>query len=219
MLLFDLYGTLVDPLSVDAELGRLLGDAAGHDLARLWRAKQLDYSFRLTIMGHYQDFRWVTERAFHDAVSTLGLPQSPTVFPTPTDLYDHLQPHPDTRLGLQSLKRDGHTLAVLSNGTASMIGNCLTNNDLRDSFSTLISADDVGAYKPSARVYRHAAQVLGRPIDELRLISSNPFDVIGAKTAGMHTAWVNRSGTTFDSIGAPPDVTVASLADLREPAP
>ena len=85
--------------------------------------------------------------------------------------------------------------------------------------STLISADDVGASKPSARVYRHAAQVLGRPIDELRLISSNPFDVIGAKTAGMHTAWVNRSGTTFDSIGAPPDITVASLADLREPAP
>jgi 2-haloacid dehalogenase len=216
VLLFDLYGTLVDPLSVDTELGRLFGDSAGRDLARLWRAKQVDYSFRLTLMGQYRDFRWVTARAFDDAVSALGLSIRPTEFTTPADLYDHLPTFPDTSSGLQTLKRDGHLLAVLSNGTGSMIGSCLANHDLRDVFSVLISADDVGAYKPSGLVYRYAAKILGRPIAELRLISSNPFDVIGAKTAGMRTAWINRAGTSFDSIGAPPDITTASLTDLRE---
>jgi hypothetical protein len=63
VLAFDLYGTLVDPIAVSSELGQVLGDSAGREAARLWRLKQLEYSFRLTAMGRYEDFRWVTSRA------------------------------------------------------------------------------------------------------------------------------------------------------------
>lgn len=216
VLAFDLYGTLVDPIAVDIELRAVLGDVDGRDVARLWRAKQVDYSFRLTMMGRYQDFQWVTARALHDVISALGLALSETETARLVELYHHVPPFPDTRSGLQALQGAGHRLAVLSNGTPSMIENCLTNNGLRDAFSALISADDVRAFKPSAHVYHHAAKTLGRPIGNVRLISSNPFDVIGAKTAGMRTAWVNRAGTSFDSMGEPPDITVASLTDLRD---
>ena len=70
VLAFDLYGTLVDPIAISSELSRLLGDRDGLEVARLWRLKQLEYSFRLTAMGWYEDFRWVTSRALDFALAS-----------------------------------------------------------------------------------------------------------------------------------------------------
>ena len=72
VLAFDLYGTLVDPIAISSELSRLLGDRDGREVARLWRLKQLEYSFRLTAMGRYEDFRWVTSRALDFALASFG---------------------------------------------------------------------------------------------------------------------------------------------------
>ena len=72
VLAFDLYGTLVDPIAVSSELDQVLGGSDGAEVARLWRLKQLEYSFRLTAMGHYEDFRWVTSRALDFALAALG---------------------------------------------------------------------------------------------------------------------------------------------------
>ena len=72
VLAFDLYGTLVDPIAISGELGQLLGEPDGLEAARLWRGKQLEYSFRLTAMGQYEDFRWVTSRALDFALASLG---------------------------------------------------------------------------------------------------------------------------------------------------
>jgi 2-haloacid dehalogenase len=74
VLAFDLYGTLVDPISIAGELVQLLGDAGGREAASLWRTKQLEYSFRLTAMGRYEDFRWVTARALDFTLATLEAP-------------------------------------------------------------------------------------------------------------------------------------------------
>ena len=76
VLAFDLYGTLVDPIAIASELGQVLGDADGREAARLWRIKQLEYTFRLTAMGQYEDFGWVTERARVRARRARGQPAS-----------------------------------------------------------------------------------------------------------------------------------------------
>ncbi len=72
VLAFDLYGTLVDPIAIAGELGQVLGDSDGSEAAGLWRLKQLEYSFRLTAMGRYEDFRWVTARALDFALAAVG---------------------------------------------------------------------------------------------------------------------------------------------------
>jgi len=79
VLAFDLYGTLVDPIAISGELGRVLGDSDGREAARLWRLKQLEYSFRLTAMGRYEDFRWVTSRALDFALASIGTQPDLTV--------------------------------------------------------------------------------------------------------------------------------------------
>jgi 2-haloacid dehalogenase len=65
-------------------------------------------------------------------------------------------------------------------------------------------------------VYRHVAGRLERPIGEVRLVSSNPFDSIGARAAGMQAAWVDRSGGLFDTLGSPPEIVVGTLIELAD---
>ena len=214
VLAFDLYGTLVDPIAIASELGRVLGDSDGREAARLWRLKQLEYSFRLTAMGCYEDFRWVTSRALDFTLAAIGrhLPEGQSE--RLVELYDHLQPFPDALPALRSLASLGYELTVLSNGTSAMIGNCLDSSGLGDFFGQRISADEVRMFKPSPAVYRHAAGRLSRPLGQVRLVTSNAFDSVGASAAGMRTAWVNRSAATFDTIGARPDLTVVALDRL-----
>jgi 2-haloacid dehalogenase len=214
VLAFDLYGTLVNPIAIAGELGQILGGSDGRDAARLWRQKQLEYSFRLTAMGQYEDFGWVTSRALDFALASLGarLPQGQTR--RLADLYDHLEPFPDAVPALRELAGRGYQLAVLSNGTPAMIANCLGNSGLDGFFAQRISVDEVRVYKPSPAVYRHAAGRLSVPVSQVRLVTSNAFDCAGAGAAGMLTAWVNRSATPFDTIGQPPDLTVPALDRL-----
>lgn len=214
VLAFDLYGTLVDPIAISGELGRVLDDSDGREAAGLWRAKQLEYSFRLTAMGRYEDFRWVTSRALDFALASIGarLPGEQTQ--RLVELYDHLQPFPDAVPALRALAGLGYELSVLSNGTPAMIANCLDNSGLGDFFGHRTSVDEIRVFKPSPVVYRHAATRLSRPIGQIRLITSNAFDIVGASAAGMRTAWVNRTAAPFDTIGQQPDLTVPALDRL-----
>jgi 2-haloacid dehalogenase len=213
-LAFDLYGTLVDPIAISDELGRVLGDSDGHAAASLWRVKQLEYSFRLTAMDRYEDFRLVTARALDFALASLGASLPAGEAGRLVELYDHLRPFPDAAPALRELADSGYELAVFSNGTPAMIGNCLANSGLGKYFAQRISVDDVRAFKPSPTAYQHAASRLSRPAGQIRLVTCNTFDSVGASAAGLRTAWVNRSAAPFDTIGARPDITVPALDAL-----
>ena len=214
VLAFDLYGTLVDPIAISGELGRVLGDSDGRAAAGLWRLKQLEYSFRLTAMGRYEDFRWVTSRALDFALASIGARLADGQARRLVELYDHLQPFPDAVPALRALAGMGYELAVLSNGAPAMIENCLGNSGLADFFGQRISVEEVRAFKPSPVVYQHAARRLSLSAGRIRLVTSNAFDSVGASAAGMRTAWVNRSAAPFDTIGAQPDLTVPALDRL-----
>ena len=110
----------------------------------------------------------------------------------------------------------GYTMVIFSNATPRMLEDLTRTAELEPYFQDIISVDQVRAYKPSPRVYRYLAHRLGRPIGVIRLVSSNPFDVIGAQAAGMQVAWVNRAGGPFDPLGTPPDISTRLLTELAE---
>ncbi|MGE3908178.1 MAG: haloacid dehalogenase type II [Chloroflexota bacterium] len=214
-LAFDVYGTLVDPIRVWTRLQEYVPEHAQR-IAELWRQKQLEYSFRLTVMERYQDFEWVTARALEFALATTGAAPGPERVASLLAQYDDLEPFPDVVAGLEALKRLGLPMVVFSNGSPRMLAAILASSGLAGFFDDVVSVHDVGAFKPSPRVYEHLLTRLGRAAGEVVLVSSNAFDVIGAEAVGLRPAWVNRAGAPFDPIAAPPPLVVKSLGDLAE---
>jgi 2-haloacid dehalogenase len=216
VLVFDLYGTLVDPLSIRLELERMLPATEAQGVSQLWRRMQIEYAFRVTIMKQYKDFECITARSLDFALAALGLTLDDNQRHGILSRYDSLEPFDDVIPALERLAGAGHQLAVLSNGSPRMVQSCLQSSGLSEHFSTWISVDEVRAFKPDAAVYRLAAERLACPIERMVLVSCNAFDIVGGKAAGTRTAWVNRLSAPFDTIGDPPDITVTSLADLAD---
>jgi 2-haloacid dehalogenase len=213
ILAFDMYGTLVDPIRIWRSMEQHMGQAALR-IAEVWRAKQLEYTFRLTAMQQYEDFEQVTRKSLDYALAASGVELAEDVRRALLAEYDSLEPFPEVAEGLQRLRSAGHPLVVFSNGTPRMLQAVVGAAGLEGAFQALISVHDVRAYKPSPRVYQHAARYLGRPLSQVRLVSSNPFDVLGAAAAGMQVAWLNRSGAVFDTLGPPPDLVITRLTEL-----
>jgi 2-haloacid dehalogenase len=214
-LAFDMYGTLVDPIGITRELERYLPDEASH-VSRVWRQKQLEYTFRLTAMGRYEDFERVTRKALDYALAAAGRELGGEQREDLMARYDDLERFADVEPGLERLGEAGYEMVVFSNGTPRMLEALADAAGLRPYFQGLVSVDEVGVYKPSPETYRHVARRLGRPIGEVRLVSSNPFDDVGAEAAGMRAAWVDRSGGPFDTLGSPPEIVVGTLTELAD---
>ena len=214
-LAFDMYGTLVDPICITRELERYLPEEASH-VSRVWRQKQLEYTFRLTAMGRYEDFERVTRKALDYALAAAGRELGSEQKDDLMARYDDLERFADVLPGLERLQEAGYEMVVFSNGSPRMLGALMDAAELRPYFQGFISVDEVGAYKPSPETYRHVARRLGRSLGEVRLVSSNPFDNVGAEAAGMRAAWVDRSGGPFDTLGSPPEIVVETLTELAD---
>lgn len=211
-LAFDLYGTLVDPASQADVLARYVDDRSG--LAACWRRHQLEISWLLSLMGRYEDWVGVTRYALQAALDEVQVSLSDSELRELLDrarvpaLYD------DVVDALEALRSAGHELAIFSNGTQALLETTADRTGIRGFFSALISVDDVGVFKPAPDVYAHAAAVLGQPINEVWLVSGNPFDAAGAKAAGMRVVKLERQHSIRYAFAEPPDLVVSSLREL-----
>lgn len=213
---FDVYGTLVDPLGMDAPLREHVGDLAER-FAATWRERQIDWTFRRALMGRYVDFDVVTRDAFRVTAATLGVDLR-TAEAGLLDVYRRLPAFADAAEGLIRLGEAGHRLVAFSNGVGATLRGLLTHARLMPPLSDVVSVDEVKTYKPSPVVYQLLVARGGLSADRTWLVSSNAWDVLGAKSAGLRAAWVRRSSRAqWDGGGiAEPDLVVATLGELPE---
>lgn len=218
-LAFDIYGTLIDPYGMEAHLGGIFGSQATQ-ATELWREKQLEYSFRRALMQRYVDFSVCTEQALGYVGRRLRVAISDDTKRDLLEHYRHLPPFPDVVSALRTLAESGHTLTAFSNGTAGAIRLLLENARIAELFSAIVSVDEVKSFKPSPTVYEHLVSRLNVPKERIWLISSNPFDVIGAKACGLRALWVRRDPRrVFDPWEFTPDAEVHSLNELAAVLP
>lgn len=206
-----MYGTLVDLAQVGDEAG---DGRAIREVVRRWRTHQLEISWLLTVMERYEDFEAVTAYALDVALSQSRVRLSRHERDALLRDFDAVPAFSEVGSALDRLRDAGFRLAVLSNGSAPMLESLLRKAGLRDRFEVVVSADEVGAYKPAPAVYHHAARRLKRSIAEVWLVSANAFDAAGAKAAGMKVAKVERQPSFRYPFAEPPDLTVASLEEL-----
>jgi 2-haloacid dehalogenase len=212
---FDVYGTLVDPLGIGEELRRIVGDDADR-VAHLWRTTQLEYTWRRSLMGRYEPFSICTAHALDFATRSLGHRLAPEAMATLLEAYRRLPAFPDAATGLAQMRDAGHRMVAFSNGEAAFVRAVLTHAGILPLLADVVSVDEVKTYKPAPAVYRHLAARMGTAMTDTWLVSSNPFDVIGAKTAGLRAAWVRRNpGAILDPWDIEPDLVVADLVELN----
>lgn len=211
---FDVYGTLVDPLAMRTHLEAVAGNLAGQ-MAQLWRTKQIEYTFRRALMQKYENFDVATGQALIFAVKSLKLNLQDKDRAALIEAYRRLPAYPDALPAIRSLKAAGFKLAAFSNGVESSLRALLEHSGILPYLDAVISVDDLKTYKPDPRVYHYLAERLGLPLGKTWLASGNGWDAIGAKSAGLRTAWIKRiPDDVLDPWGIKPDLVASSLGDF-----
>ena len=207
---FDAYGTLFDVHSV-MEAGREITDDPAA-LSMIWRQKQLEYTWLRSLMGRYEDFWSVTDAALRYAVRRLGLSATDAQLARLMDAYLTLAPFPEVASALGRLA--GRPRAILSNGSPRMLNAIVRSSGMGGALHHVLSVDAVRTYKPSPHVYALAPKAMGIAAGELLFVSSNAWDVAGAKAFGYRVAWCNRAGAPAEELGFGPDHVVRRLDEL-----
>jgi len=215
-LAFDVYGTLIDTHGVVEALQRMVGDKA-RAFSQTWRDKQLEYTFRRGLMQHYENFAVCTRDALDYSCALYKTSFNTAQKEALLAAYRVLPAFADVREGLALLSGAGYRLFAFSNGSADAVSALLANAGIDDYFLDVISVDEIKSFKPNPAVYAHFLRQSGASGSEAWLISSNPFDVIGAISAGMKGAWVQRSlDLPYDPWGIEPTLTVRGLTELEQ---
>ena len=181
-------------------------------LSALWRQKQLEYTWLRALMHRYEDFWVVTEAALRHAVHRLGLTASEAAIRRLMDAYLNLACFHEVPAALERLAP--RPRAILSNGSPRMLEAVVASSGLGRHLQHVLSVDAVKTYKPSPAVYALGPRALGISVNELLFVSSNGWDVAGAKAFGYHVAWCNRAGAPEEELGARADLVVTRLDEL-----
>lgn len=213
---FDAYGTLFD---VNAAVRRFDADVGPRaaDLAAIWRQRQLEYSWVLTLAGHYRPFWQLTEESLDFALAATGVDAA--LKPMLLDAYRTLDAYPDAPGALAGLRAAGHATAILSNGSPDMLRAAVEGAALEPLLDHVLSVDTVKLYKPRPEVYTLALQTLGCAPSDITFVSSNRWDIAGAAAFGFRPAWIDRAGVPAEYAGLDPVVVLRSLDELAGLAP
>lgn len=213
-LVFDAYGTLFDVAALDASCGDVTDRPA--ELSRLWRTKQLEYAYIRSAIDRYADWGQITADALDYAAAAFSLRLDPGRRRDLLRAWLTLPPFPDAPPALARLANGGVRLAILSNGTRQMLAPLLRHAQLDSHFQAVLSSEDVQTFKPDPLIYTLATERFQSRAAELLFVTSNGFDVAGAKAFGMTVCRVDRARVPLDRLGEEPDVTVRDLGELAE---
>ena len=210
---FDAYGTLFDVHGPMRKLAAEIGDKAD-DISKLWRQKQLEYTWLRSLMGVHADFWHVTGEALDYALETLEVSE-PGLKDEIMALYLKLEAYPEVKDALQAVKARGLRTAILSNGSPSMLDSAVRAAGLDKLLDMVLSVEDVGIYKPSRRVYRHAMQKLQlHDVAAVCFVSANTWDAQGAAQFGFQAVRVDRFGLKDDRMPGKPARLIKDLSGL-----
>ncbi|HEX2690436.1 MAG TPA: haloacid dehalogenase type II [Kofleriaceae bacterium] len=204
LVVFDLYGTLLDISGMAATLSELLGRDATALLAA-WRTAQIERSWELNRLATYEPFDRVTAWALAKVAGELDLALRERLAET----WLTVPAHADAAEALRRLGASGVRTAILSNGTRAMIQRAVTAAAL--SVDEVRSVDDVHIYKPDPRVYQLMDEMA--PVEATLFVSSNGWDAEAAKRTGRHVCFIDRGGARPQ---VEPDFTARSLTELAE---
>ena len=212
-IIFDAYGTLFDVNSAAEKCKDKIGDK-WEGFANYWRTTQLEYTWLRSLMNRHKDFWKITEDSLDKSMKFFKIDNS--MRNDLLDLYKVLSPFSEVKETLKKLKKRDLKLAILSNGTPSLLENLVKNNNLENIFDDIFSIEEVGIFKPDSKVYDLPVNKYNIKKDEILFLSANTWDVSGGGNYGYNSVWVNRNKNIFDNLDYQPLDEIHDLSELLE---
>ena len=212
-IIFDAYGTLFDVNSAAEKCKDKIGDK-WEDFANFWRTTQLEYTWLRSLMKRHEDFLQVTEGSLDKSMKAFKI--DPSMKNELLNLYKVLSTFKEVPEALKTLKAKKFKLAILSNGTPSLLNELVRSNDLNDLFDDLFSVEEVGIYKPDSKVYDLPVKKYKIEKNEVAFLSANTWDVSGGGNYGFNSIWVNRNNSIFDNLDYKPLNEIKNLSELTK---
>ena len=210
-IIFDAYGTLFDVNSAAEKCRDKIGDK-WERFANFWRTTQLEYTWLRSLMNRHKDFWQITEDSLDKSMKVFDI--DPSMRNELLNLYKVLSPYKEVPDTLKALKEKKFKLAILSNGTPSLLDELVKSNDLENLFDDIFSIEQVGVYKPSSRVYDMPIKKYNISKGEVAFLSANTWDVSGGGNYGYQSIWVNRNNNIFDNLDFKPKYQITNLNKL-----
>ena len=212
-IIFDAYGTLFDVNSAAEKCKSKIGDE-WESFANYWRKTQLEYTWLRSLMGRHKDFWQITEDSLEKSMKVfkidIGMKNELL------NLYKILSPYPEVKETLEKLKEKKYKLAILSNGTPSLLNELVKSNDLQNLFDDIFSIEEVKIYKPSSKVYDMPVKKYNIEKVDAAFLSANTWDVSGGGNYGFSSVWVNRNNNIFDNLDYTPKNEISGLNQLLD---
>ena len=210
-IIFDAYGTLFDVNSAAEKCKDKIGEK-WERFANFWRTTQLEYTWLRSLMERHKDFWQVTEDSLDKSMKAFDI--DPSMRNELLNLYKVLSPFEEVPETLRTLKEKKFKLAILSNGTRSLLDELVKSNNLDNLFDDIFSVEQVGVYKPSSRVYDMPIKKYNISKSEVAFLSANTWDVSGGGNYGYQSIWVNRNNNIFDNLDFKPKYQITDLNKL-----
>ena len=210
---FDAYGTLFDVNSAAEKCKSKIGDR-WEAFANFWRTTQLEYTWLRSLMKRHKDFWQITEDSLNKSIKVFNIDVN--MKNELLDLYKSLSPYPEVKNVLENLKKINYKLAILSNGTPSLLNELVSNNNLDNLFEDIFSIEEVKVYKPDSKVYDIPVKKYGIKPSEITFLSANTWDVSGGGNYGYNSVWVNRNKSQFDFLDYKPINKIDNLTQLLD---
>ena len=211
VIIFDAYGTLFDVNSAAEKCKEKIGDK-WESFANYWRTTQLEYTWLRSLMKRHKDFWQVTEDSLDK--SLLAFKIDPNMRSELLNLYKILNTFPEVKEVLKNLKEKKYKISILSNGTPDLLDELVKSNNLEKMFDDIFSIEEVGIYKPDAKVYDMPIKKYKVAKNEVTFLSANTWDVSGAGNFGFNSIWVNRNKNIFDKLDYIPHNEINNLNKL-----
>ena len=212
-IIFDAYGTLFDVNSAAEKCKDKIGDK-WERFANFWRTTQLEYTWLRSLMDRHKDFWQITEDSLDKSMKAFNI--DPSMRNELLNLYKILSPYKEVPDTLKALREKKFKLAILSNGTPSLLDELVKSNHLDNLFDDIFSIEQVGVYKPSSRVYDMPIKKYNINKSEVAFLSANTWDVSGGGNYGYQSIWVNRNNNIFDNLDFKPKYQITDLNKLTQ---
>jgi len=212
-IIFDAYGTLFDVNSAAEKCKGKIGNK-WESFANYWRTTQLEYTWLRSLMKKHKDFWQITEDSLDKSMKVFNIDNS--MKDELLNLYKVLSTFPEVNEVLKKLKEKKYKIAILSNGTPSLLNDLVESNNLDNIFDDIFSIEQVGIYKPDAKVYNIPIQKYKIKNDEIVFLSANTWDISGGGNYGYNAVWVNRNSNVFDNLDYKPKNEIGNLKELLE---